>query len=83
MGDSSMSASELRQRYLSKDGLSDDQLSASQLRARHGIERNKNWSAPAAASSSPSPLVLAAGLLAAALLAGVGYMLYTGGLGGK
>ncbi len=47
MGDSELSASELRRRYLAKEGgLTDDSLSASQLRARHGIAPNRNWSGP-------------------------------------
>jgi hypothetical protein len=42
-----LSASELRRRYLSKpgstpDALSDAQLSASQLRARYGIQSNRH-----------------------------------------
>lgn len=41
MGDSDLSASELRQRYLRGGTLRDDELSAQQLRARHGIPSNR------------------------------------------
>lgn len=40
MGDSSLSASELRQRYQRGGDYKDDELTASQLRARHGIKSN-------------------------------------------
>ena len=42
MGDSELSASELRQRYNRGGSAKDDELSASQLRARHGIPKNKS-----------------------------------------
>jgi hypothetical protein len=38
--DSSLSASQLRQRYLKGGSLPDSALSASQLRARHGLASN-------------------------------------------
>mgnify|MGYP003385761470 CR=1 FL=1 len=41
-GDSSMSASELRQRYNRGGTAKDDELSASQLRARHGVQKNSS-----------------------------------------
>ena len=41
MGDSDLSASELRQRYHRGGSLRDDELSAQQLRARHGVPTNK------------------------------------------
>ena len=41
MGDSSMSASELRNRYHQGGSAGDADLSASQLRARYGIASNK------------------------------------------
>ena len=41
MVDSGMSASELRQRYHRGGSANDDELSAAQLRARHGIPSNK------------------------------------------
>ena len=45
MGDSSLSATELRKRYLPGGSLSDDQLTAPQLRARAGIPSNaRNFS---------------------------------------
>ncbi len=40
--DSDLSASELRQRYHRGGSIPDDQLSAPQLRARHGIAKNKD-----------------------------------------
>ena len=42
MADSNMSASELRQRYHRGGNAQDDELSAAQLRARHGISSNKS-----------------------------------------
>ena len=42
MGDSELSASELRQRYNRGGTVKDDELTASQLRARHGIPKNKD-----------------------------------------
>lgn len=41
MADSGLSASELRQRYHRGGTAADDELSSSQLRARHGIPSNK------------------------------------------
>eukprot|EP01036_Dinobryon_divergens_P056361 gene56361-75255_t len=41
MGDSNMSASELRRRYGRGGDAQDDELTAAQLRARHGIAANK------------------------------------------
>jgi hypothetical protein len=40
MNDSDLSASELRRRYQKDGALSDDQLSAAQLRARHAVKHN-------------------------------------------
>jgi hypothetical protein len=41
MDDSSCSASELRQRYHKGGSAADDELTAAQLRARHGISSNQ------------------------------------------
>jgi hypothetical protein len=41
MGDSGYSASELRQRYHKGGSVGDDELTAAQLRARHGIPSNQ------------------------------------------
>ena len=41
MNDSDLSASELRQRYLRGGTAADDELTAAQLRARHGVAANK------------------------------------------
>ncbi len=46
MGDSGMSASELRQRYHRGGSVPDDQLSSAQLRARHAIPSNSRGKAP-------------------------------------
>ncbi len=40
MADSDLSASDLRKRYMRGGTLSDDQLTAAQLRARHAIPAN-------------------------------------------
>lgn len=40
MGDSDLSASELRRRYHRGGTLKDDELTSAQLRARHGIPTN-------------------------------------------
>lgn len=45
MGDSELSASELRQRYQAGGSLNDSELTASQLRARHGIASNSKGKA--------------------------------------
>ena len=42
MADSGLSASELRRRYHRGGDAQDDELSAAQLRARHGIAANKS-----------------------------------------
>lgn len=41
MNDSDLSASELRSRYHKGGSVQDDELTAAQLRARHGINSNK------------------------------------------
>mmetsp|Transcript_8936 Transcript_8936/g.15165 ORF Transcript_8936/g.15165 Transcript_8936/m.15165 type:complete len:80 (+) Transcript_8936:46-285(+) len=41
MNDSDLSASELRQRYHRGGSANDDELTAAQLRARHGVASNK------------------------------------------
>lgn len=40
MGDSELSASELRNRYHRNGSVADDQLTSAQLRARHGVPSN-------------------------------------------
>ena len=42
MGDDQQSAGELRQRYARNGTAKDDELTASQLRSRHGIPKNSN-----------------------------------------
>jgi hypothetical protein len=46
MGDSSLSASELRKRYHAGGSVSDANLSASQLRARYGVANNSKLLCP-------------------------------------
>lgn len=41
MADSDLSASELRKRYHNGGSAKDDELTAAQLRARHGVSSNK------------------------------------------
>ena len=42
MGDDQQSAGELRQRYSRNGTAKDDELTASQLRSRHGIPKNSS-----------------------------------------
>eukprot|EP00602_Paraphysomonas_sp_CaronLab_P001018 CAMPEP_0185034150 /NCGR_PEP_ID=MMETSP1103-20130426/23769_1 /TAXON_ID=36769 /ORGANISM="Paraphysomonas bandaiensis, Strain Caron Lab Isolate" /LENGTH=77 /DNA_ID=CAMNT_0027570691 /DNA_START=1 /DNA_END=234 /DNA_ORIENTATION=+ len=73
MADSSLSASELRQRYHRGGTANDDELNASQLRARHGIMSNKkNFST--SSNSNGVPIVAIVGIILAAI--GVAYFLY-------
>ena len=79
--DSSLSASQLRQRYLKGGTARDDELSAAQLRARHGIAANprefstSQWRRSVLAS----PLALAAFVAAVvAAFAGALYFVLAG-----
>jgi len=45
MADNDLSASELRRRYHRGGAANDDELTAAQLRARHGIQSNKSGNA--------------------------------------
>ena len=70
--DDAYSARELRARVLKGGSLSDDSLSAAQLRARHGIAANRpDWAAPTAAEGrgARQALACASALAVAALLA--------------
>lgn len=81
MSDSSLPASELRNRYHRGGTATDDSLSASQLRARHGISSNKaNWSTGEETKSSPigAVAVLLAGIV---FLVGVAFLMYRSGKG--
>lgn len=60
--DSSLPASELRRRYAAGGTLADSELSAAQLRARHGIASNK-WERPAAQADYTVPAVVAVVIL--------------------
>ncbi len=71
--DSSLSASELRQRYSKGGSLSDSALSASQLRARHGVASNNKDFSTSRNSSSFSLLRYS---LVSLVLAAVGAALY-------
>lgn len=69
MGDDRYSASELRQRYGPGGSLKDSELSASQIRARHGIQGNSFTG-----SDGSSSFVIA--ILVLAIAAGVGALAY-------
>lgn len=68
MGDDALPASELRKRYLKGGSLSDSELSAGQVRARHGISSNA-WPEEKAESGVPVIWVVLLGLAMAAALA--------------
>ena len=78
MGDSSMSASELRARYGPGGSAADSELTASQLRARYGVASNKKSfstgeTSGAGGAGSMNILLLSAGV---AVLAVVAFMLF-------
>ncbi len=84
-GDDSLSASELRKRYVAKasdGGLADDELTAAQLRARHGIASNKfahqQGAGGGGGGGGSSTLAVVAGVLAVVVYAGLAYMLFVG-----
>ena len=82
MGDSSLSASELRKRYLAGGSLSDDQLTAAQLRARAGITSNaRDFSSKDNAGGSPMQGLLIL-TIAVGAIAAVVYLIW-GASGGK
>ena len=72
MGDDRYSASELRQRYGPGGSLKDSELSASQVRARHGIH---NYSGGGGADNTCSCATIVALVLAVATAVG-GLLLY-------
>ena len=75
MGDSSLSASELRQRYHRGGSAKDDELTAKQLRARHAIPSNSaefSTSTAEGGKGGPSPAVIGVVLLVLVVLV-VGY----------
>lgn len=75
MSDDSFKASELRRRYQAGGSLPDDNLSARQLRARHGIESNKkNFGGDGSDSSGLIPIILF--ILVALLVGGYVYKNY-------
>lgn len=58
MGDSELSATELRQRYNRGGTVKDDELSAAQLRARHGIPKNKDDFSTGAKDDNTNTMVI-------------------------
>ena len=80
MGDSSLSASQLRAKYAEGGSAADSELTASQLRARHGIASNKrDFSTGGAGKSETSTgdiFVLSAGIAVVAVIA---YFLFSSG----
>lgn len=68
MADDTFNASALRQRNLKGGSLKDDELSASQLRARQGIAGNK-WAAEKDEGGLSPIVVVIIGLLIAAVIA--------------
>ena len=81
MGDSDLSASELRKRYLAGGTLSDDQLTAAQLRARAGIASNSRDFSTRGNTSGSSLQGLLILTVAVAAVAAVVYLMM--GAGGK
>mmetsp|Transcript_34759 Transcript_34759/g.44343 ORF Transcript_34759/g.44343 Transcript_34759/m.44343 type:complete len:81 (-) Transcript_34759:269-511(-) len=75
MADDGYSASQLRQRYNKGGTLNDDQLTAAQLRARHGIQSNRqDFSTGDKTGGSGNMMVIVVVLLVVA--AGVGFFLF-------
>jgi hypothetical protein len=68
MGDSELSASELRQRYNRGGTVKDDELTAAQLRARHGIPKNKSDFSTGSKDDSTNTVVI---VVVALLVCGV------------
>ena len=81
MSDSSMSASELRRRYGAGGELPDNELTASQLRARHAIRSNQkdfSTSTNAVASNGNGGVLIGIILLVISLAAFGGVAAYLG-----
>ncbi|KAA0147296.1 hypothetical protein FNF27_07031 [Cafeteria roenbergensis] len=83
MDDSQLSAGELRRRYHAGGSVPDSELTASQLRSRHGIASNsKNFSdKPLSETSSLSTVAIMGGIVLLAMLLAAG--LYMSGVVGK
>ena len=73
MGDSNLSASELRQRYNRGGTASDSELSAAQLRARYGMPSNKNIGK---GGGDNTAMMVVAGVVVLAVVAVAGYMMF-------
>ena len=70
MGDSELSSSELRKRYARGGSMKDDELTAAQLRARHGIPANRDdfaYNGEKSGGSSAVVLIVAVVLIIAAI----------------
>lgn len=79
MGDSSLSASELRSRYAKGGSLTDDNLSASQLRARYNVQSNtKDFSSKEDSGVSLGPAI-AIVVVVLALVGVIGFVLKSKG----
>ena len=73
MGDSELSASQLRQRYNRGGTASDSELSAAQLRARYGMPSNKNIGK---GGGDNTAMMVVAGVVVLAVVAVAGYMMF-------
>ena len=73
MGDSELSASQLRQRYNRGGTASDSELSAAQLRARYGMPSNKNIGK---GGGDNTAMMVVAGVVVLAVVAVGGYMMF-------
>lgn len=75
MGDSELSASELRKRYQRGGTVKDDELTAAQLRARHGVTSNaRDFStSQVSAEGGSSPVSIAIALIVVLAIAFLGY----------
>jgi len=75
MGDSELSAGELRKRYQRGGTVKDDELSAAQLRARHGVHSNaRDFStSQVSAQAGTSPVSVAIALIVVLAIGFLGY----------
>lgn len=72
MGDSELSASQLRNRYHKGGTLADSDLSAKQVRARYAVPSNSSDFSTKHASGGGSNMGMLVGLVVAAILVGGG-----------
>eukprot|EP00403_Amphidinium_massartii_P002899 CAMPEP_0178370448 /NCGR_PEP_ID=MMETSP0689_2-20121128/308_1 /TAXON_ID=160604 /ORGANISM="Amphidinium massartii, Strain CS-259" /LENGTH=77 /DNA_ID=CAMNT_0019990271 /DNA_START=123 /DNA_END=356 /DNA_ORIENTATION=- len=71
MSDDSLPASELKRRFHAGGSAKDDQLSASQLRARHGIQTNQGG------GGGENTALIVMGLVAVVVIVGVAFKVLT------